>query len=620
MAKVPEERTDRDPDLPTDRRVDRRLFLKRMGALTAAASAGTAGMTVPLSAGQVAREGPGEGARSGSAAGLGPGGGGAATARPLRPPRSARRYPPHLPYIQETEPTRLSVAEAAALIRDGRLSPVELLEAYLARIEALDGELLVFNTVTAEAALERARRLGRAPWRGPLHGIPVALKDNYYTRGIPTTANSRIFADFVPDFDATAWARMREAGAVLLGKTQMGPLATTAASTPEGQRTTFNAWAPGDRDVSPGGSSSGSATAVAARMAAAATGTQTGGSITSPAEAQGLTGLKPTMGRVSLYGVIPLTYTRDHPGPICRDAMDAAVLLQAMAGPDPADPRTLGLPEVADLVQAATPVERRGRTTLRWPTTVGVPPGWLDEPDPSDAPEPDPEQDPQQAEQRARRFRERVERRGREVEARRRMLRSFEELGARVVELEYPDDWDVLTSRELNNVRLPERTEPFLPYLQEDVRLFGVSLSPWINGLLLPGTEYLRGQRAKLLLLRRILDDVFARCDVVLQDGPIPFDMVGLPLVAFPVGMVDGRPIGAILGGQPYAEDRLLSVVAGYQAVTDWHRRRAPDPVETGDGGGVGGAGGAGDARREGGSDAERRGRIRLEDVVRDGE
>jgi aspartyl-tRNA(Asn)/glutamyl-tRNA(Gln) amidotransferase subunit A len=498
------------------------------------------------------------------------------------------------------------VAEAAALMRAGDLDPEALLEAYLARIAAFDPALQAFNTVTAEGARERARALGSTSWGGPLHGIPIAVKDNYYTASVSTTANSRIFADFVPDFDATAWARLRGAGAILLGKTQMGPLATTAATTPEGDRTTFNAWAPGDRAVGPGGSSSGSATAVAARLAAASTGTQTGGSITNPSGAQGLTGVKPTMGRVSLYGVIPLTYTRDHAGPICRDALDAALLLQAMAGPDPRDPRTLGLPPVPDYVSAATPVEQGGRPGLRWPTTIGIFPGDLDEAAETESGAGVEEAAQGREEGRSEQGRQAaVERRRSELEARGAMLDRFRELGARVVELEYPEDWETLTSWDFNNARLPERAEPFLGYLREDVRLFGVSLSPWINGLLMPGAEYLRGQRARLLLLRRILDDVFSRCDVVLQTSPIPFDMTGLPLIAFPNGMADGRPTGAVLGGQPYAEDRLLSVVAAYQSVTEWHRARPADP----DVGADGSPGGAPDP-----------GRIDVWDVMLEGE
>ena len=130
----------------------------------------------------------------------------------------------------------------------------------------------------------------------------------------------------------------------MLGKTQMGPLATTRATTPDGVVTTVNAWTPTNPNIDPGGSSTGTATAVAGRMATSGIGTQTGGSITAPSNAQNLTGLKPTMGRVSLHGIIPLSYTRDHPGPLARDAKDAAIMLTAMAGEDPDDPRTQGLP------------------------------------------------------------------------------------------------------------------------------------------------------------------------------------------------------------------------------------------------------------------------------------
>jgi Asp-tRNA(Asn)/Glu-tRNA(Gln) amidotransferase A subunit family amidase len=307
------------------------------------------------------------------------------------------------------------------------------------------------------------------------------------------------------------------------------------------------------------------------------------------------------MGRVSLHGIIPLTYTRDHPGPIARDALDAAIMLQAMAGPDRLDPRTMGQPPLPDLVSAATPVERSGRSGLRWPTRIGLLPGYLDdtgesdeefEP-PNDRPGRPPGDEPSRASQVARGAERRRIRREAEVAARRAMVDRFRELGAEIVEVALPDDWEVLTSRAFNNVRLPERSEPFLEHLRRDVRDFGVSLSPWINGLLLPGAEYLRGQRARMLLLERVLDGIFDQCDVVVQTQPFPFDMIGLPLIGFPIGLEAESagtplPLGAMLGGQPWAEDRLLSVVAGYQAVTDWHRRRAEDPDRAQESGGEG--------------------------------
>ncbi len=565
---------------PSDAGLDRRRFLERMTALTATAIARPGALAAATSA-----------------------------SPPAAPPRLPSERLPPASEVQAADPTELTLAEAASLIRARELSPVELVRACLDRIQALDGTYLAFNTVLGERALDEARE--REGGGGTLDGIPFAVKDNFLTAGTPTTANSLIFRDFVPDYDATAWARLRAAGAILLGKTQMGPLATTAATTPSGERTTVNAWAPHDPEVSPGGSSSGSATAVAARLSPCSTGTQTGGSITNPSNAQGLTGLKPTMGRVSLHGIIPLTYTRDHVGPLARDARDAAIALQVMAGPDPADPRSLGLPPTPDLLEAATAVERAGRPALRWPTRIGVPPGYLDEP----AAQEEEEQPGDPGDERAER-REAARRRGAEaVRARRRMLDTFESLGAEVVEIGLPEEWETLTSWQFNNVRLPERSEIFLEHLRGDVRRFGVSLSPWINGLLLPAAEYVRGQRARLLLLRRILDDLFARCDVVVQTAPFPFDMVGLPLIAFPIGFETAsagvpRPIGALLGGLPYGEDRLLSLAGAFQAVTGYHRRRPRDPAELEPREGARGGGGGREGRR----------RLDLFDVMRDGE
>ncbi len=542
--------------------------------------------------------------------------------RTRRPPDGSTTPPTALelpigPMPQVADVTELTLTEAARLIQAGDLGAVELVEAYLARIERWDSEYRAFNTVLAEEALAAARTADQTRRRLPLGGVPLAIKDNFFTAGVPTTANSFLFEDFVPDFDATAWARLRDAGAILLGKTQMGPLATTAATTPTGERTTVNAWAPFAENVSPGGSSSGSATATAARLASCGTGTQTGGSITNPSNAQGLTGIKPTMGRVSLQGILPLTYTRDHVGPLARDATDAAVMLQIMAGPDPADPRSLGLPPVPNYVEAVRGFDRRGEPALGRSTRIGVLPGFLDEPEPPTdrEAEPDPDADrvgstfPQPDRSQAS-----YQRALAAAEARREMLRTLEGLGAEIVEIEFPAQWSTLTSFNFNNVRLPERSEIFLEYLRDDVRKFGVSLSPWINGLLLPGVEYVRGSRARLILLRQVLDDVFTRCDLVTQTAPFPFDMVGLPLIAFPIGFENDsvgapRPLGGMFGAEPYAEDHLLAVIAAYQRVTDWHRRRPADPDRLGP---------SEDGDRSGGGD--RAGRLDLFDVMEQGQ
>lgn len=531
MAKPLETLDDATPvteTVPQDRLVDRRSFLARMAALTAAGSA--ASVLPPIRA---------------HAAPAADGGTGVASS--VRPAALA-------------DPTECTIAEAGALIRSRRLSPVDLVEAVLARITTFDGVYKAFNTVLADAARAEAASLARARWRGPLHGVPIAVKDNYYTAGVLTTANSYIFEEFVPAWDATAVARLKAAGAIVIGKTQMGPLATTRATTPDGIITTVNAWTPSVPSVDPGGSSSGSACAVASRMATSSIGTQTGGSITAPSNRQALTGLKPTHGRVPAYGVIPLSYTRDHPGPLARDAKDAAIMLSVMAGPDENDMRTLGLPPVPDLIAAATPVTRGGRVTVRWPTKVGIIPNYLSGTSAS-------------------------------AVARQAMAQTLSSVGCDVVDVTLPAEWDLLTGNAFNNVRLPERSEPFLEYLKEDVRLFGVSLTGWINGLFLSGDEFLKGQRAKHLLLERVLDDLFAQCDVVVQTGPVPFDILGLPEIAFPIGFgpetsqgqtVQGVPIGAILGAPPFGEERLLAVVAAYQAVTEFHLQRPADPVVSG--------------------------------------
>ncbi len=386
----------------------------------------------------------------------------------------------------------------------------------------------------------------------------MAIKDNYFTKGVPTTANSTIFADFVPAYDATAYARLNAAGGIMLGKGQMGPLATTRATLPKGTITTVNAWTPGDPLVDPGGSSTGPATAVAGRMVCSSIGTQTGGSIILPANRQNLTGLKPTMGRVSLHGVIPLTYTRDHVGPLARDVLDAAVMLQVMAGPDPSDPRTQGLPPVPDFITSALPVERNSRTVLRRRTKIGIPPGYL------------------------------ASFTGDSATLQAKLLADLDDIpGADLVEVSYPDDWTLLSST-VNSVRLPERTEPFLPILQEDPTKFGVSLISWVQGLFLSADEWITGQRAKNVLLREVLDGVMAGCDVLLQTSVVPFDILGLPELGFPIGFTTATatapaiPVGAILGGAPYEEDRLIEVVAAYQNVTSWHLRRPADPAVMG--------------------------------------
>ena len=234
--------------------------------------------------------------------------------------------------------TGLSLQEAAEQVRRKRISPVELTQACLARIEKLNPSLNAFITVTGDSALASAREaeaeIQRGRWRGPLHGIPIALKDLYDTAGVRTTAASAVFLNRVPTEDAEAVRRLKAAGAVLVGKTNMHEFAYGATSAVSHFGAVKNPW---DVARMAGGSSGGSGAAVAAGMCFGALGSDTGASIRQPAAYCGLVGHKPTYGLVSCRGVIPLSWTFDHAGPMTRTVFDAALMLQVLAGYDPLD-------------------------------------------------------------------------------------------------------------------------------------------------------------------------------------------------------------------------------------------------------------------------------------------
>lgn len=230
-------------------------------------------------------------------------------------------------------PYSLSIAQAAEHIRTRQLSPVELVRSCLERIDQLEPRLQAWITVDREGALAAARQvqedLAHGQYLGPLHGIPIGLKDIFYTKGLRTTAGSPIYADFIPDYDATSVRKLREAGAIILGKAQTTEFAALKPSP------THNPW---NLDHTPGGSSSGSAAAVAAAMCPGALGSQTYGSTIRPAAYCGCVGLKPTYGRVSAHGLFALCWSLDHVGLFTRTVRDSAILLYALAGDDPLDP------------------------------------------------------------------------------------------------------------------------------------------------------------------------------------------------------------------------------------------------------------------------------------------
>jgi aspartyl-tRNA(Asn)/glutamyl-tRNA(Gln) amidotransferase subunit A len=233
----------------------------------------------------------------------------------------------------------LTIADASRRIREGSLSPVDLTEAYLERITALNGQLNAYILVLREQALAEAHRaeseIAAGGWKGPLHGIPLGVKDIYNTAGIATTGHSALFRDHVPQEDATTVRLLREAGAVILGKTATWEFAIGGVSFDLPWPPARNPW---DTTLDPAGSSSGSGAAMAAGLCAGAMGTDTGGSIRSPAAWNGIAGLKPTYGLVSRRGVLPLSFTLDHAGPMCWTAEDCALMMQVLASHDPLDP------------------------------------------------------------------------------------------------------------------------------------------------------------------------------------------------------------------------------------------------------------------------------------------
>jgi aspartyl-tRNA(Asn)/glutamyl-tRNA(Gln) amidotransferase subunit A len=259
--------------------------------------------------------------------------------------------------------TNLSLSEVSQLVHKKKVSPVELTKECLSRIERINPKLNAFITVTGESALAEARQaeaeIQRDHWRGPLHGVPVALKDLVDTAGVRTTAASGLFKDRIPTQDAEVVRRLKVGGAVLLGKLNLHEFAYGGSSAISYFGAVRNPW---DTAYCPGGSSGGSAAAVAARLCYGAIGSDTGGSIREPAGYCGIVGLKPTYGRVSTSGVVPLSWSLDHLGPMTRTAMDAALILQVIAGYDPQDPASVNVPvpDYSATIEAATSSLRLG--------------------------------------------------------------------------------------------------------------------------------------------------------------------------------------------------------------------------------------------------------------------
>jgi len=467
------------------------------------------------------------------------------------------------------DPSQLSLAEAGRAIAGGELSPVTLTESYLARIAALDGELHSYVLVLTDQALAAARaaeaelKAGRS--RGALHGIPIGLKDIYKTKGIRTTAGSRVYETHVPGEDAETWARLKNAGAVLLGKQETHEFAIGGPDFTLPFPPARNPW---NLAHYPAGSSSGSAAAVGAHLCAAAMGSDTGGSIRGPAAYCGLVGLKPTYGRVSRRGVFPLSYSLDHCGPLTRTVEDCALMMQALAGYDPLDPASADVP-VSDYTRALAPRLDGVRIgVVRHFHEHDAVAGF----GPDSAPLPA------------------------YVAAFDAACRTLERLGATLVDLELSPLIDYADTNRV--ILLAEAYALHETDYRERPQLFGRHMFARIGlGAFLTAADYVEALRQRRELCAEFAAAT-AGVDVVISanaTGPAPridalttyttferasytapWNLTGSPALSVPIGFVDGLPLAFQLVGKPFDEAGVLRAGFAFEQATGFHRERPP--------------------------------------------
>ena len=436
---------------------------------------------------------------------------------------------------------------------------MELTRACLARIELLDGELVAFITRTADAALLRARRaddeLARGIDRGPLHGIPVALKDLFDTAGVRTTAGSRIFADRVPSEDSAVAARLAAAGAVSVGKTNLHEWAFGVTNQNPHFGAAKNPW---DRSRIPGGSSGGTAIAIATGMCFVSPGSDTGGSIRIPAALCGVAGLKPTYGRVSLHGAIPLSWTLDHAGPLARTVRDLAIALGVLAGYDARDPASVDVP-VDDYARDIDGSVEGLRVLV--PTEH-----FFDDVDPE------------------------VEHAVRDAVV---VLRG---LGARIAERPLPHA-GLLRDAQRAIITIDAATYHAVDLARRPNDYGDAVRDRLAVAETISKTDYAQARRDREII-RRAWGEVLREHDVILspttpiaappregQDATTqasrltvntsPFNLTGLPAISVPCGFTrGGLPIGLQLAAGPWREGLLLRVANAYERATEWHTHR----------------------------------------------
>ncbi|MBI3330250.1 MAG: Asp-tRNA(Asn)/Glu-tRNA(Gln) amidotransferase subunit GatA [Nitrospinae bacterium] len=458
-----------------------------------------------------------------------------------------------------------TIHDLASRIRAKEISPVEVTRAQLERIDSLDKTLNAYITVLPDQALQEARKaeqeIVRGDYRGPFHGVPIAVKDLFESGGMKTTAGSLLLKDYVPAQDATALARLRQQGAILLGKLNLHEFAYGGTGVNPHYGTSKNPWS---LDRVPGGSSSGSGVAVAAGIAFGSLGTDTGGSVRLPAAFCGIVGLKPTYGRCSRAGIIPLAWSLDHPGPMVRSVGDAALMLNVIAGHDPRDPATAPRP---------VPDYTHGLAGDLQGVRIGLPrPVFLDDLDP-------------------------------EVEAAvKGAMRDLESLGARIEIIPLPK---MRHAQFISAIIIAAEAAAYhLESLRMRAHQFGPDVCARLKlGTLLPAWAYLKAQRMREAI-RREMVAAMAQVDVLLtptvaveaptieqctvkSGDPLPpvltqvarltrpFNLTGSPVISIPCGFTfSGLPIGMQIVGKPFDEAMVLRVAHAYEQATEWHSRR----------------------------------------------
>jgi aspartyl-tRNA(Asn)/glutamyl-tRNA(Gln) amidotransferase subunit A len=465
----------------------------------------------------------------------------------------------------------LTITRLAPLIRRRKLSPVELTRFLLDRIERLESGLNSYITITADQAMAQAKEaekeIARGAYRGALHGIPICLKDLFYTRNVRTTAGSKILRNFVPAENAAAVDRLFDAGAVSLGKTNLHEFAFGATSINPHYGPVHNPWAP---DHISGGSSGGSAAAVTAGLAVASMGTDTGGSIRIPATACGCVGLKPTYGRVPVHGVIPLSPSLDHVGPICRCVRDAALMLEIIAGEDTRDASSFG-PRGARFTRSLG----KGLGGLR----IGVPRQY---------------------------FFDRLQH-----QVRRNVVKAIEILeqnGAEVEEVNLKSMGE--TARLAGEITVAEALVYHWRWLRKRPQDYGCDLRVRLKeGMAESALTYLLAMQMRQVYAQGFAD-VLSRVDLLaapalpvaaprIEDEEVeigrgkenvrvallsltrPGNLTHLPAITVPCGFTSGGlPTGLQLIGRKMDEETVLRAAYAYEQLTPWHEMFPPDPVK----------------------------------------